>query len=82
MRPVDHRNVRGDRGNHAKYYEEVSVTEDIDESKSYHLIHTRMQLKIKMKTDTIVDMLKARLCACGHELTEVDHETYSPYTTG
>ncbi len=54
------------------------VPEDIDESKPYHLIHTTMQLKIKMKTDTIVDKLKARLCACGNELTEVDHETYSP----
>ena len=52
--------------------------EDIDESKPYKLIHTTMQLKVKMKTDTIVDKLKARLCACGNELTEVDHETYSP----
>ena len=52
--------------------------EDIDESKDYKLIHTTMQLKIKMKTDTIVDKLKARLCACGNELTEVDNETYSP----
>ena len=25
-----------------------------------------------------MDKLKARLCACGNELTEVDHETYSP----
>ena len=52
--------------------------EDIDKSKPYKLIHTTMQLKVKMKTDTIVDKLKARLCACGNELTEVDHETYSP----
>ena len=52
--------------------------EDIDQSKPYKLIHTTMQLKVKMKTDTIVDKLKARLCACGNELTEVDHETYSP----
>ena len=37
-----------------------------------------MQLKIKMKTDTIVDNLRARLCACGNEIDEVDHETYSP----
>ena len=28
--------------------------EDIDESKDYKLIHTTMQLKIKMKTDTIL----------------------------
>ena len=54
------------------------VPEDIDESKAYKLIHTTMQLKIKMKTDTIVDKLKARLCACGNEPDEVDHETYSP----
>ncbi len=52
--------------------------EDIDESKEYKLIHTTMQLKIKMKTDTIVDKLKARLCACGNELEEVESETYSP----
>ena len=52
--------------------------EDIDESKDYKLIHTTMQLKIKMKTDTIVDKLKARLCACGNELEEVESETYSP----
>ena len=52
--------------------------EDIDDSKPYRLIHTTMQLKIKMKTETIVDKLKARLCACGNELEEVDYETYSP----
>ena len=44
------------------------VPEEIDRSKAYKLIHTTMQLKIKMKTDTIVDKLKARLCACGNEL--------------
>ena len=54
------------------------VPEDIDDTKAYKLIHTTMQLKIKMKTDTIVDKLKARLCACGNEIDEVDHETYSP----
>ena len=54
------------------------VPEEIDRSKAYKLIHTTMQLKIKMKTDTIVDKLKARLCACGNELEEVDNETYSP----
>ena len=54
------------------------VPEDIDKTKAYKLIHTTMQLKIKMKTDTIVDKLKARLCACGNELEEVDNETYSP----
>ena len=31
-----------------------------------------------MKTDTIVDKMKARLCACGNEIDEVDNETYSP----
>ena len=31
-----------------------------------------------MITETIVDKLKARLCACGNELDEVDNETYSP----
>ena len=56
----------------------TSVPEDIDFSKPYHLIHTTMQMKIKMKTDTIIDKLKARLCACGNELQEVDNETYSP----
>ena len=54
------------------------VLEDIDKTKVYKLIHTTMQLKIKMKTDTIVDKLKARLCACGNELEEVENETYSP----
>ena len=39
------------------------VPEDIDFSKPYHLIHTTMQLKIKMKTDTIIDKLKAKGCA-------------------
>ena len=52
--------------------------EVIDKSKPYHFIHTTMQLKIKMITETIVDKLKARLCACGNELDQVDHETYSP----
>ena len=56
--------------------------EKIDKSKPYHLIHTTMQLKVKMKTDTIVDKLKARLCACGNELEEVDSETYSPTVSG
>ena len=54
------------------------MAEEIDKSRPYKLIHTTMQLKVKMKTDTIVDKLKARLCACGNELTEVEHETYSP----
>ena len=54
------------------------IPEDIDESKEYKFIHTTMQLKIKMKTDTVVDKLKARLCACGNELHDVDNETYSP----
>ena len=31
-----------------------------------------------MITETIVDKLKARLCACGNELEEVDNDTYSP----
>lgn len=52
--------------------------EDIDESKPYYLIHTTMQLKVKMKTETIIDKLKARLCACGNELDDVPYETYSP----
>lgn len=52
---------------------------DIDISKRYKLIHNTMQIMVKMKINTIVDKLKARLCACGKELTEVDHETY--YTT-
>ena len=58
------------------------VEEDIDTSKPYLLIHTTMQLKVKMKTDTVVDKLKARLCACGNELQEVDYETYSPTVSG
>ena len=52
--------------------------EVIDESKPYKLIHTTMQLKIKMITEAIVDKLKARLCVCGNELEEVDNDTYSP----
>ena len=52
--------------------------EDIDESKPYRIIHATMQLKIKMKTAEIIDKLKARICACGNELDEVDSETYSP----
>ena len=53
-------------------------------ARSYRRIHTlqvyptTMQLKIKMITETIVDKLKARLCACGNELEEVDNDTYSP----
>ena len=31
------------------------VPEDIDESKAYKFIHTTMQLKIKIKTDTLID---------------------------
>ena len=54
------------------------VPEKIDKSKPYLLINTTMQLKVKMKTDTIVDKLKARLCACGNEIDAVDTETYSP----
>ena len=52
--------------------------EEINENEDFKLIHTTMQLKIKMKTDVIVDKLKARLCACGNELDEVESETYSP----
>ena len=53
------------------------VPEEIDHSKASKFIHTPMQLKIKTKTDTIVDKLKAKLSACGNELDEVDNETYS-----
>ena len=37
-----------------------------------------MQLKKKMKDAVTVDKLKARICACGNELDEVEGETYSP----
>ena len=54
------------------------VEEVIDESLPYLLVHGTMQLKKKMKTADIVEKLKARLCACGNELDQVDADTYSP----
>ena len=52
--------------------------EDIDESMPYDLIHTTMQLKVKMKDAETIEKLKARLCACGNELKFIDGDTYSP----
>ena len=54
------------------------VEEEIDTSQPYDLLDATMQLRKKMKTDVIVDKLKARICICGNQLDEVDGETYSP----
>ena len=48
-----------------------TLREEDSYPKPYSLIHTTMQLKIKMKKETIIDKLKARLCACGNELDDV-----------
>ena len=46
----------------------------------YHIIHSTMQLKIKLKDDGSVHKYKARLCARGDMLSgkTPDEETYSP----
>jgi hypothetical protein len=46
--------------------------------KDYILIHSTMQLKIKLKPDMTVDKYKARLCARGDMLSGMIQETYSP----
>ena len=57
---------------------ECLVEEEIDYSQPFDLLHATMQLKKKMKDAHTVDKLKARICACGNELKEVEGETYSP----
>jgi histone deacetylase 1/2 len=42
------------------------------------IIHSTMQLKIKMLQTGLIDKIKARLCACGNELWSATAETYSP----
>jgi Reverse transcriptase (RNA-dependent DNA polymerase) len=42
------------------------------------IIHSTMQLKIKLLQTNLIDKLKARLCACGNELWSASAETYSP----
>ena len=42
------------------------------------VIHSTMQLKLKMLQNGKVDKYKARLCACGNELWSNTAETYSP----
>ena len=46
----------------------------------YHIIHSTMQMKIKLKDDGTVQKYKARLCARGDMLAgkTPDEETYSP----
>jgi hypothetical protein len=44
----------------------------------YKVIHSTMQLKIKLKDDGSVDRYKARLCARGDMLSGMIAETYSP----
>ena len=39
------------------------LQEEIDESKPYDLIHTTMQLQVKMKDAETIEKLKVRLCA-------------------
>ena len=46
--------------------------------KDYILIHSTMQLKIKLKADMTIDKYKARLCARGDMLSGLIEETYSP----
>ena len=46
--------------------------------KHYILIHSTMQLKIKLKADMTIDKYKARLCARGDMLSGMIEETYSP----
>ena len=46
--------------------------------KDYILIHSTMQLKIKLKADMTIDKFKARLCARGDMLSGMIAETYSP----
>ena len=42
------------------------------------IIHSTMQLKIKLLQSGLIDKIKARLCACGNELWSASAETYSP----
>ena len=42
------------------------------------IIHSTMQLKLKLLQSGAVDKYKARLCACGNELWTNSAETYSP----
>ena len=44
----------------------------------YVLIHSTMQLKIKLKSDMTIEKYKARLCARGDMLSGIILETYSP----
>lgn len=44
----------------------------------YTVIHSTLQLKIKLKDDLTVDKYKARLCARGDMLKGHSEETYSP----
>ena len=54
------------------------VPETIDRSKPYLLIHTTMQLKVKMLDANTIDKYKARCCGCGNELQDVALDRYSP----
>jgi hypothetical protein len=42
------------------------------------VIHSTMQLKLKMHQSGAIDKFKARLCACGNELYGDTKETFSP----
>jgi hypothetical protein len=60
---------------------ESGTLQETDESKLEEVrdvVHTTMQLKLKLHQDGRLDKFKARLCACGNELKGLIEETYSP----
>jgi hypothetical protein len=44
----------------------------------HKIIHSTLQLKVKLLQSGLIDKFKARLCACGNELWSATAETYSP----
>jgi len=47
-------------------------------SGTYKIIHSTVQLKLKLFQDGSVDKYKCRICACGNELWGMVADTYSP----
>ena len=54
------------------------IAEDLPVTGNYTIIHSTMPMRCKHHQDGTLSKFKARLCACGNELSGIIHDIYSP----
>ena len=54
------------------------AVDDCDIIRGSKIIHSTLQLKVKLYASGLLDKYKARLCACGNELAGLVDDTFSP----